>query len=128
MAKVNRLRKVNVYAKNVVKGTTYPPLRGLHMGIMMSDKDIEICLAAGAKVYEVKHGNKTMELTKPTDKVVENATKFVSGLSDEELEILTRPDGGAMVKTESQFIESESGNADKSSNEKTKEAESSETI
>ena len=113
MAKVNRLRKVNVYAKNVVKGTTYPPLRGLHMGIMMSDKDIDICLAAGAKVYEVTHNDKTTELikAKPTDKVVMDANKLVDSLSDAELEELTKPDKEAKVKPESQFIESESADA-----------------
>ena len=52
-AKVSTLKKVNVYAKRIVEGTTYPPLYGLYRGLMMSSKDIEKCLKAGAEVYEI---------------------------------------------------------------------------
>ena len=61
-AKVSTLKKVNVYAKRIVEGTTYPPLYGLYRGLMMSSKDIEKCLKAGAEVYEIISDGKTVKL------------------------------------------------------------------
>ena len=118
MGKVSKLKKVNVYSNTHIRGTAYPPIHGLKMGLMMTEKDIKLCLEHGANVFEVLPGNKTRKIElNPKDKE----------LSFEELDELTKHDKkqedkkappSAKISTGSSFIkESES-----------KSAESSETI
>lgn len=94
-AKVSTLKKVNVYAKRIVEGTTYPPLYGLYRGLMMSSKDIEKCLKAGAEVYEIISDGKTVKLDLKNYRLnnrIADVVNKVAEISDEELEELTKPD------------------------------------
>ena len=116
MAKVSKLKKVNIYANTTIHGTAYPPIHGLKMGLMMTDADIKLCLEKGASVFEVLPENKTRKIELDSDK---------KELSFEELDELTRPDSEKKVEEKSAVISTKSSFIKEP---ESKSAESSETI